>query len=77
EACDVRDTETLLTVADVARLRGVTPGTVRSWVNRGKLTPATRDDDGRNVFHPTAVAALDTPTATPPATPSQMEGGYA
>ncbi|MEV7867460.1 helix-turn-helix domain-containing protein [Streptomyces sp. NPDC088124] len=73
----VGDTEALLTVADVARLRGVKPGTVRSWVNRGKLTPATRDSDGRTVFHRDAVAALDTAPATRPVAPSQMEGGYA
>ncbi|MFE2941014.1 helix-turn-helix domain-containing protein [Streptomyces sp. NPDC059255] len=76
----VRSAELLLTVADVARLRGVKPGTVRSWVNRGKLTPAPESSDGRNVFRPEAVAALDNPTATPPVAPSQpgpMEGGYA
>jgi hypothetical protein len=49
----------LLTVADVAKQKGVTPGTVRSWVNRGKLAPAQRDSDGRLRFHPNAVAELD------------------
>jgi hypothetical protein len=49
----------LLTVADVAALKGVAPGTVRSWVNRGKLAVADRDDDGRSLFHPLTVADLD------------------
>ncbi|MFE2019866.1 DUF2637 domain-containing protein [Streptomyces sp. NPDC059499] len=49
----------LLTVADVAELKGVTPGTVRSWVNRRKLQPALRDANGRSHFHPAAVAELD------------------
>lgn len=55
------DTEnvTLLTVADVAKAKGVAEGTVRSWVNRNKLTAVRRDDDGRLLFHPAAVAALD------------------
>ncbi|MFJ3085009.1 DUF2637 domain-containing protein [Streptomyces sp. NPDC086838] len=49
----------LLTVADVAELKGVAQGTVRSWVNRNKLTPALRDASGRAHFHPAAVAAID------------------
>lgn len=53
------DTVALMTVAEVAERKGVTPGTVRSWVNRGKLQPAQRDSDGRLRFHPAAVADLD------------------
>lgn len=49
----------LMTVADVAELKGVAPGTVRSWVNRDKLTVAMRDANGRAHFHPAAVAELD------------------
>ncbi|MBK3547859.1 DUF2637 domain-containing protein [Streptomyces sp. MBT60] len=49
----------LMTVADVADLKGVTQGTVRSWVSRRKLQPALRDANGRHHFHPAAVAALD------------------
>jgi hypothetical protein len=49
----------LLTVADVATLKEVSPGTVRSWVNRKKLTVAQRDDNGRSLFHPLDVAKLD------------------
>lgn len=49
----------LMTVADVAAAKGVAPGTVRSWVSRNKLTPVARDDDGRSLFHPNAVADLD------------------
>ncbi|MFD4000868.1 DUF2637 domain-containing protein [Streptomyces rubiginosohelvolus] len=71
-----RSTEPM-TVADVAQLLGVTQGTVRSWVNRGKLTPLPRTGrGGRNTFDPAAVAALDTPAATP-SQPDRMEGGYA
>lgn len=46
----------LLSVADVASLKGVSAATVRSWVRRDKLVPATRDDDGRLWFHPDAVS---------------------
>jgi hypothetical protein len=49
----------LLTVTDVASLKGVAEGTVRSWVNRNKLVPAQRDADGRLRFHPAAVAEID------------------
>jgi predicted site-specific integrase-resolvase len=49
----------LMSVADVAAARGVTPGTVRSWVHRGKLQPAQRDRNGRALFHRDAVAQLD------------------
>lgn len=49
----------LLTVADVADMKGVAAGTVRSWVNRGKLPVHERDADGRSLFHPLAVADLD------------------
>jgi len=57
-AADLDDI-TLLTTAQVARLKGVTQGTVRSWVKRGHLTPARRDAHGRNHFHPAAVAEID------------------
>ena len=53
------DGSTLLTTADVARLKGVSTGTVRSWVNRGRLKPRLRDANGRNHFHPADVAELD------------------
>jgi hypothetical protein len=49
----------LMTVADVAEAKGVALGTVRSWVNRGKLPVADRDADGRSLFHPLTVADLD------------------
>lgn len=49
----------LMTAADVAQLKGVKPGTVRSWVSRGKLPVHDRDEDGRTLFHPLAVADLD------------------
>jgi len=47
----------LLTTSEVAELKGVRPGTVRSWKSRGKL-PATLVD-GMPMFHPADVAALD------------------
>lgn len=55
------DTETvkLMTVPDVAAVKGVAEGTVRSWHHRNKLAAVRRDDDGRLLFHPAAVAALD------------------
>lgn len=74
---DDRDTPRLLTVADIATLCGVTQGTVRSWVNRGHLAPTSRDSNGRNTFHPDAVAALPGRNATPSQDPRPMEGGYA
>lgn len=49
----------LLTVADVAALKGVKPGSVRSWSARGKLPVFDRDADGRSLFHPNDVAQLD------------------
>jgi phage shock protein PspC (stress-responsive transcriptional regulator) len=48
----------LLTVAEVASLKDVSPGTVRSWVNRKKLAVHDRDEDGRSLFHPLTVADL-------------------
>lgn len=49
----------LLTVAEVAAMKGVATGTVRSWVNRGKLPVADRDENGKSLFHPVDVAKLD------------------
>lgn len=51
--------DALMSVADVAKTKGVAEGTVRSWVARNKLTPAQRDSNGRLLFHPATVAALD------------------
>lgn len=48
----------LMTVAGVATLKGVAPGTVRSWKHRGKLR--VHDVvDGSPMFHPDDVAQLD------------------
>lgn len=69
-----------LTAADVARQLGVAPGTVRSWVSRGKLTPLPRTArNACNTFDPAAVAALSAAPVAPAAAsqPDQMEGGYA
>lgn len=49
----------LLTVAEVAAMKGVATGTVRSWINRGKLPVADRDENGKSLFHPVDVAKLD------------------
>lgn len=48
----------LWTADDVARQMNVKPGTVRSWVHRGKLAVAYRDTDGRAYFEPKDVKAL-------------------
>ena len=49
----------LMTVAEVASLKGVAAGTVRSWVHRGKLPVDRRDQDGKALFNPLDVSALD------------------
>lgn len=59
EAVATDESVKLLTVAEVAALKDVAPGTVRSWVNREKLPVAGRDEDGRLLFSPLAVADLD------------------
>ena len=48
----------LLTSAEVATLRGVNPGTVRSWVSRGKLSVADRGPRGEALFSPVDVARM-------------------
>lgn len=48
----------LLTVQQVADLKGVAAGTVRSWKHRGKL-PVFDTVDGSPMFHPNDVAKLD------------------
>lgn len=48
----------LLTTSEVAQLKGVADGTVRSWKHRGKLTPHTVVD-GTPMYHPVDVAKLD------------------
>jgi hypothetical protein len=48
----------LMTVADVATMRGVNPGTVRSWVHRNKLAVADRGPKGEALFSPVDVARL-------------------
>jgi hypothetical protein len=47
---------TLLTTADVIAMKGVKPGTVRTWVHRGKLTPVVVD--GAKYFRAEEVANL-------------------
>ncbi len=48
----------LLSVAEVATMKGVSAGTVRSWKHRGKLR-AHDVVDGSPMFHPEDVAGLD------------------
>ncbi len=48
----------LLTGVQVAEIRKVSPGTVRSWVNRGKLSVADRDDAGRALYRADDVARM-------------------
>lgn len=49
----------LMTGAEVAALRGVSAGTVRSWSHRGKLPVADRDENGRALYRQLDVAKLD------------------
>ncbi|MGV9242634.1 hypothetical protein [Streptomyces sp. NPDC003710] len=42
----------LLTSRDVAQLFNVDPSTVRSWVANERLKVHSKDDRGRNLFHP-------------------------
>ncbi|MFJ2863701.1 DUF2637 domain-containing protein [Kitasatospora sp. NPDC087314] len=56
---DDTETVTLMTVPEVAAAKGVAEGTVRSWHHRNKLPSVQRDSDGRLLFHPATVAALD------------------
>jgi phage shock protein PspC (stress-responsive transcriptional regulator) len=55
---DSDPTANLLTADAVAQQLNVKPGTVRSWVHRGKLAVAYRDTDGRAYFDPSDVNAL-------------------
>lgn len=48
----------LLTTSEVAQLKGVADGTVRSWKHRGKLAPHAVVD-GTPMYHPVDVAKLD------------------
>ena len=48
----------LLTSDEVATLRGVNPGTVRSWVSRGKLKVADRGPRGEALFSPVDVSRM-------------------
>lgn len=48
----------LMTVAQVAEQHGVAQGTVRSWVNRKKLTVADRGPKGEALFSPVDVARM-------------------
>lgn len=45
----------LLTSRAVAERYAVDPSTVRSWVASGRLTVHSKDDRGRNLFHPDAL----------------------
>jgi hypothetical protein len=47
-----------LTTGEVAERLNVAPATVRSWVNRGKLTPVAADPEGSHLFAASDVAAL-------------------
>lgn len=48
----------LITVAEAAALARVEPPTIRSWVHRGSLTVADRQD-GRPLFRPRDVLAAE------------------
>lgn len=48
----------LLTGDEVAEKLNVKPGTVRTWIHRGRLRVHDRDEKGRALFHPDDVAKL-------------------
>lgn len=58
EAVNADPSVPLLTTSEVAKLKGVNPGTVRSWKHRGKLVPAAVVD-GVPMYRQTDVMALD------------------
>lgn len=57
DASDVSDVE-LLSSRQVADLLGVSPSTVRTWVQTGTLEVARKDARGRNWFRPSAINGL-------------------
>jgi hypothetical protein len=52
DSTETKAEPTLLTAREVAELLDVSPSTVSTWVDRGKLTPAGKDPRGRNLFNP-------------------------
>jgi hypothetical protein len=54
---DTVETEkpTLVTAKQLADILEVKPSTISTWVERGKLTVADKDADGRNLFDPSTV----------------------
>jgi hypothetical protein len=52
DSTETKEEPTLLTAREVAELLDVSPSTVSTWVDRGKLTPAGKDPRGRNLFNP-------------------------
>jgi hypothetical protein len=46
---------TLVTAKQLAELLEVKPSTISTWVDRGKLTPVSKDPDGRNLFDPSSL----------------------
>lgn len=51
--------QTFLEVADVARLLGVTPGSVRLYIRKNRLTPAAETPRGVRLFRPGDVQAFE------------------
>ncbi|MCG6499442.1 MerR family transcriptional regulator [Kitasatospora sp. A2-31] len=49
----------LISAAEVARIVGVEPSTVRNWVSRGLLDVARKDARGRNWFDPSSITSLN------------------
>jgi hypothetical protein len=52
DSTETKAEPTLLTAREVAELLDVSPSTVSTWVDRGKLTPAGKDPRGRNLYNP-------------------------
>lgn len=54
--------ESLITAEEAARLCGVSPGTIRTWVHRGSLKVAGHNAHGRKVFKQIDVAKAERAT---------------
>lgn len=64
DAQDGRDDRELLSTAEVALRYGVDASTVRNWVSRGIIKPATKDVRGHNRFDASQLGALPVPAAS-------------
>lgn len=54
--------DTLVTTAEAAHVAGVTTATIRSWKQRGILTPSGLDPNGHNLYRIRDVARAERST---------------